>query len=96
MQDQQHQALWPQMIAALAAIDAELGIPDDGCNSTGQTLAAIRALKAKAEIAQALAKTTMAGMSVDRLYTPQDVADACMAAEIPDSKCESLLIALGA
>lgn len=29
-------------------------------------------------------------------YTAQDVADACMAAEIPDSKCESLLIALKA
>ena len=92
----EHQAMWPQMIAALAAIDAELGLPDDGCNSTGRTLAAIRALKAKAEIAQALAKTTMAGMSADRLYTPQDVADACVAAEIPDSKCESLLLALGA
>jgi hypothetical protein len=57
----EHQAMWPQMIAALAAIDAELGIPDDGCNSTGQTLAAIRALKAKAEISQALAKTATAG-----------------------------------
>ena len=92
----EHQAMWPQMIAALAAIDAALGLPEDGCNSLAQTLAAIRALKAKAEIAQALAKATMAGMSVDRLYTPQDVADACVAAEIPDSKCESLLIALGA
>lgn len=60
MEDQGHQAMWPQMIAALAAIDAELGIPDDGCNSTGQTLAAIRALKAKAEIAQSLARTVMA------------------------------------
>ena len=41
MQDQQHQALWPQMIAALAAIDAALGLPEDGCNSLAQTLAAI-------------------------------------------------------
>lgn len=40
------QALWPQMIAALAAIDAELGLPEDGCNSLTQTLAAIRKLKA--------------------------------------------------
>ncbi|MDH4051517.1 MAG: hypothetical protein OEU93_08040 [Rubrivivax sp.] len=92
----EHQAIWPQMIAALAAIDAALGLPEDGCNSLAQTLSAIRALQAKAEIAQALAKATMAGMSVDRLYTPQDVADACVAAEIPDSKCESLLLALGA
>lgn len=84
-----------QAIRSLAAIDAELGLPEDGCNSTARTLAAIRALQAKAEIAQALAKTTMAGMSADRLYTPQDVADACVAAEIPDSKCESLLLALG-
>lgn len=54
------QALWPQMIAALAAIDAELGLPDDGCNSTSQTLAAIRALKARAEMGQSLARTVMA------------------------------------
>ena len=60
MEHQEHQALWPQMIAALAAIDAELGLPEDGCNSTGQTLAAIRALKAKADIAQSLARTVMA------------------------------------
>jgi len=39
------QALWPQMISALAAIDRELGLPDDGCNSTAQTLNAIRLLK---------------------------------------------------
>lgn len=31
--------------AALAAIDRELGLPDDGCNSTAQTLNAIRLLK---------------------------------------------------
>ena len=29
-------------------------------------------------------------------FTAQQVADACMAAEIPDSKCESLLLALRA
>jgi hypothetical protein len=29
-------------------------------------------------------------------YTEDQVADACIAAEIPDSKCESLLIALRA
>ena len=46
----EHQAQWPQMIAALAAIDAELVLPEDGCNSTGQTLAAIRALKAKVKV----------------------------------------------
>lgn len=42
----EHQAMWPKMIAALAAIDAALGIPDDGCNSTTQTLEKIRRLRA--------------------------------------------------
>jgi ferredoxin-NADP reductase len=42
----EHQAMWPQMIAALAAIDTALGIPDDGCNSTAQTLEKIRRLRA--------------------------------------------------
>ena len=37
-----------KMIAALAAIDAELGLPEDGCNSTARTLAALRLLKARA------------------------------------------------
>jgi hypothetical protein len=48
MEDQGHQAMWPQMIAALAAIDSALGLPDDGCNSTQQTLDAIAKLKAEA------------------------------------------------
>jgi hypothetical protein len=41
----EHQALWPRMIAALAEIDAALGLPDDGCNTTSRTLAAIRGLR---------------------------------------------------
>ena len=45
MKDQGHQAMWPQMSAALAAIDEALGLPADGCNSTAQTLAAIKKLK---------------------------------------------------
>ncbi len=32
----------------------------------------------------------------ERMFTAQQVADACMAAEIPDSKCESLLLELRA
>ena len=56
--------MWPQMIAALAAIDAELGLPDDGRNSTGRTLAAVRELKDRAasaqQQAQALARAVMA------------------------------------
>jgi hypothetical protein len=41
------------MISALASIDAELGIPENGCNSTAQTLAAIRALKAERDALRA-------------------------------------------
>ena len=39
------QALWPQMISALAAIDDALGLPQDGCNTTQRTLNSIRLLK---------------------------------------------------
>ena len=60
MEHQKHQSMWPQMTAALAAIDAELGLPEDGCNSTARTLAEVRALKAQAEIAQGLARAVMA------------------------------------
>lgn len=41
----------PVMVAmaqALAAIDAALGLPEDGCNSTQRTLEAVRKLKAEA------------------------------------------------
>jgi hypothetical protein len=37
-------AMLPKMIQALAAIDVELGMPADGCNSTAATLNAIRLL----------------------------------------------------
>lgn len=37
--------MWPQEIAALAEIDAALGLPADGCNSTARTLAAIRSIQ---------------------------------------------------
>lgn len=45
MNYEEHQAMWPKMIATLAAIDAELGMPEDGCNSPAQTLAKIRSLR---------------------------------------------------
>lgn len=45
-EDQGHQAMWPKIIAALAEIDAALGIPDDGCNSTARTLSEIARLRA--------------------------------------------------
>lgn len=41
----------PVMVAmaqALASIDAELGLPEDGCNSTQRTLDAVRKLKTEA------------------------------------------------
>ena len=36
--------MFADAIRALAAIDAELGMPDDGCNSTQATLTAIQLL----------------------------------------------------
>ena len=39
-------------IQALAQIDAELGLPADGHNSTQDTIAAIRELKTQVEILQ--------------------------------------------
>lgn len=44
--EQQNERLVASMAAALAAIDAELGMPKDGCNSTQATLTAIRLLHA--------------------------------------------------
>ena len=37
-------SLFSNAVRALAAIDDELGMPDDGCNSTQNTLTAIRLL----------------------------------------------------
>lgn len=39
-------SLETQMIRSLAAIDAALGMPEDGCNSTEATITAIRLLHA--------------------------------------------------
>jgi hypothetical protein len=47
----EHQAMWPQMIATLAAIDAELGMPEDGCNSPAMTLVKLRQWRAALEAA---------------------------------------------
>lgn len=47
MEDQGHQAMWQQAIAALAEIDTALGLPADGCNSTARTLVAIRSMQAR-------------------------------------------------
>lgn len=42
----EHHAMWPQMIATLAAIDAELGMPEDGCNSPAMTLTKLKQWRA--------------------------------------------------
>jgi hypothetical protein len=64
---------WHLAIAALAAIDAELGLPDDGCNSTGRTLAAVRELQTRAssaqQQAQSLARAVMADQTAHDTWT---------------------------
>jgi hypothetical protein len=47
------------MIRTLASIDAELDLPEDGCNSPARTLAAIRDLKELARRGVALACAVM-------------------------------------
>lgn len=54
-------------IGALAEIDAELGLPEDGCNSTAQTISAIRELKRKAAQGESLARAVM----TDNVYHDQ-------------------------
>ena len=52
-----YESLFKMTITALAEIDSELGIAEDGCNSTERTLTAIKLLKSvhtddQAEIAK--------------------------------------------
>ena len=47
-------------IRALAAIDDALGLPQDGCNSTEQTIDEIKRLRAAADRGEALARSVMA------------------------------------
>jgi hypothetical protein len=62
-----------QAVGALAAIDAALGLPEDGCNSTGRTLAALRELQARAssaqQQAQSLARAVMADQTAHDTWT---------------------------
>jgi hypothetical protein len=64
---------WHQAIAALAEIDAALGLPEDGCNSIGRTLAAVRELQARAssaqQQAQSLARAVMADQTAHDTWT---------------------------
>ncbi len=51
--------MFEQSVLALAAIDDALGIGDDGCSDTENTLYAIAELKAAAERGEALALSVM-------------------------------------
>ena len=59
MTTETHKQLFESAISALAAIDRELGLPDDGCNSTALTIAEIQRLKKLAAIGEALARSVM-------------------------------------
>jgi len=48
------------MVRALAAIDDALGLPQDGCNSTAQTLAKIKEMREQIERCENLARAVMA------------------------------------
>ena len=73
--------MWPQMIAALAAIDAALGLPEDGCNSTQTTLDAIAKLKAEA------AKSERRAITFGDIVHTQTLA---MRAAVVDAKLQGL------
>ena len=45
MTNEAYKHLFESAISALAAIDRELGLPDDGCNATALTIAEIQRLK---------------------------------------------------
>ena len=42
-----YEAMFNKAISALAEIDAALGVPEDSCNTTEQTITAIKLLHAK-------------------------------------------------
>lgn len=44
MSEEMYKSMFQDAIRALAEIDKELGLPEDGCNSTQQTITAIRLL----------------------------------------------------
>ena len=59
MTNEAYKHLFESAISALAAIDRELGLPDDGCNATALTIAEIQRLKKLAAIGEALARSVM-------------------------------------
>ena len=60
MTNEAYKHLFESAISALAAIDRELGLPDDGCNATALTIAEIQRLKKLAAISNAAAKAETA------------------------------------
>ena len=59
-----------------------------------QNYAEAYALRYAEKVAAELAALRAAARDAEPRYTKQQIADACMFAEINDSKCESLLLAL--
>ena len=68
MTNEAYKHLFESAISALAAIDRELGLPDDGCNATALTIAEIQRLKKLAAISNAAAKAETAAPVVGRWY----------------------------
>ena len=67
MTNEAYKHLFESAISALAAIDRELGLPDDGCNATALTIAEIQRLKKLAAISNAAAKAeTAAAVAQER------------------------------
>ena len=67
MTNEAYKHLFESAISVLAAIDRELGLPDDGCNATALTIAEIQRLKKLAAISNAAAKAeTAAAVAKER------------------------------
>jgi hypothetical protein len=79
---------WPHSDSFAVICDAARPGGAGGCGAMGGFM------PTEAEAVQRW--NTRASDDDEAAYTAQQVADACMAAEIPDSKCESVLIALRA
>ena len=79
---------WPHSDSFAVICDASRPNGAGGCGAMGGFM------PTEAEAAQRW--NTRASDNDGPTYTTQQIADACMFAEIPDSKCESLLLGLRA
>lgn len=82
-------SLTQAMIHALAAIDDELGLLDDGCNSTARTLGALRKLKAEASKSEGRAAVVSANLVAELRH----IAERC---EFPDGDYVSISLQMWA